>query len=190
MALVFCPECNKKISEHAETCPDCGFPIKNFIKENNFTDFSKAFICPKCAESYEEDIFPFQFKCEYCHTLLVQTDIDRKELRSLGILKINEEKYRNKTVSLAKQFGENQFDETIYKSRLKKLNQDFEKSKNKPYSFEKPRINQNRPKCPTCQSTKIRKISATRRAVGALGFGLLSKTAKSQFECMNCGYKW
>lgn len=48
----------------------------------------------------------------------------------------------------------------------------------------------NIPKCPTCGSINIRKISTTHKVVGAIGFGLLSKTAKSQFECKNCGYKW
>lgn len=49
---------------------------------------------------------------------------------------------------------------------------------------------ENIPKCPTCSSTNIRKISTTRKLAGAVGFGLLSKTAKSQFECKDCGYKW
>lgn len=48
----------------------------------------------------------------------------------------------------------------------------------------------NIPKCPTCQSTNIQKISAGRKLLGGLGFGLMSKTATSQFECKNCGYKW
>ena len=37
---------------------------------------------------------------------------------------------------------------------------------------------------------KYSKISATSKALGAIGFGLLSKTAKSQFKCNSCGYKW
>lgn len=28
MALTRCPECRKKISEHAEHCPSCGFSFK------------------------------------------------------------------------------------------------------------------------------------------------------------------
>lgn len=28
MALIRCPECRKKISEHAEYCPHCGFSFK------------------------------------------------------------------------------------------------------------------------------------------------------------------
>lgn len=44
--------------------------------------------------------------------------------------------------------------------------------------------------CPTCNSTKVKKISGTAKVAGAAMFGLFSKTAKSQFKCENCGYKW
>lgn len=33
MALIKCPECGKDVSTAAETCPHCGFPIKNKVKE-------------------------------------------------------------------------------------------------------------------------------------------------------------
>ena len=46
------------------------------------------------------------------------------------------------------------------------------------------------PRCPTCGSTKIRKLSAGARGVSLGLFGLASKTARSQFVCNNCGYKW
>ena len=52
------------------------------------------------------------------------------------------------------------------------------------------RVNANVPKCPTCGSTRIQKISVSKKALGVFGFGLLSKTARSQFECKKCGYKW
>lgn len=45
-------------------------------------------------------------------------------------------------------------------------------------------------RCPTCNSTKVKKISATSKVVGASMFGLFSKTARSQFKCEQCGYKW
>ena len=48
----------------------------------------------------------------------------------------------------------------------------------------------NKPKCPTCSSTNIKKISALSKVAGASMFGLFSKTARSQFQCNNCGYKW
>ena len=48
----------------------------------------------------------------------------------------------------------------------------------------------NLPTCPTCGSTNIQKISGLNRAAHGYMFGLFSKTAKSQFCCKNCGYKW
>lgn len=51
-------------------------------------------------------------------------------------------------------------------------------------------IENNIPKCPTCNSTNIQKISTTSKVIGASLFGLFSKNAISQFKCNNCGYKW
>lgn len=48
----------------------------------------------------------------------------------------------------------------------------------------------NEPKCPTCGSTNIQKIGVGSKALGAIGFGLFSKTARSTFKCNNCGHKW
>lgn len=49
---------------------------------------------------------------------------------------------------------------------------------------------ENIPKCPTCGSSNIKKISTASKIAGATMFGLFSRTAKSQFKCENCGYKW
>lgn len=57
----------------------------------------------------------------------------------------------------------------------------------KQHSIQQP---SNQPKCPTCGSTNVKKISVASKVVGAGLFGLFSKTAKSQFECSSCGYKW
>jgi len=48
------------------------------------------------------------------------------------------------------------------------------------------------PKCPTCGSENIRRISQNERAGNALIFGLYGNKRKYQFECLNpsCGYKW
>lgn len=46
------------------------------------------------------------------------------------------------------------------------------------------------PHCPTCNSPNIKRISAASKAVGVGLFGIFSKTARSQFECKDCGYKW
>ena len=44
--------------------------------------------------------------------------------------------------------------------------------------------------CPGCSSTNVIAISNTKKVTHGLLFGLFSRTAVSQFECKNCGYKW
>lgn len=48
----------------------------------------------------------------------------------------------------------------------------------------------NVPKCPTCQSTDIKKISAVSKAGSVFMWGLLSQKVKKQWHCNNCGYEW
>lgn len=31
MALIACPECNARVSDRADNCPQCGYPIKSII---------------------------------------------------------------------------------------------------------------------------------------------------------------
>ena len=46
------------------------------------------------------------------------------------------------------------------------------------------------PKCPTCGSINIQPVSQTRRSLNRWAFGINNPTARAQFECQNCGYKW
>lgn len=48
----------------------------------------------------------------------------------------------------------------------------------------------NRPKCPTCGSTNIEKISLGKKAVGGALFGLFSSDIRKTMHCKNCGAKW
>jgi predicted RNA-binding Zn-ribbon protein involved in translation (DUF1610 family) len=46
------------------------------------------------------------------------------------------------------------------------------------------------PKCPTCGSPNVQKISLTKKAVGGAMFGIFSSSVRKTYECKNCGYKW
>lgn len=48
----------------------------------------------------------------------------------------------------------------------------------------------NEPKCPTCNSTNIEKISTTSKVFGGAMFGLFSSNIRNTMHCKNCGYKW
>lgn len=34
MALIYCPECKKQISNKAATCPNCGYPLNETLIDN------------------------------------------------------------------------------------------------------------------------------------------------------------
>ena len=127
--------------------------------------------CPKCEGRYFDDM-------HYCSECLGGNVIEL----------VTEDEYKNKT---GKGF------ETLNKLKLEREIKDKEYEKKhpirqryyQPHSKQKT-VEENLPKCPTCGSTNIEKISSFDKAAGAVMFGLFSKTAKSQFKCRKCGYKW
>lgn len=48
----------------------------------------------------------------------------------------------------------------------------------------------NKPKCPTCSSTNVQKISSLSKAGSVAVFGIFSQKVRHQFKCNNCGYEW
>lgn len=48
MALITCPECGKKISDKAEACVGCGYPLN--MKEKKYIDAAV------CSQDFEEEI--------------------------------------------------------------------------------------------------------------------------------------
>ena len=45
-------------------------------------------------------------------------------------------------------------------------------------------------KCPTCQSTNIKKMGGIERGASIYAFGIFSKKINKTFKCQNCGYTW
>lgn len=62
--------------------------------------------------------------------------------------------------------------------------------KNLNKKSQEQKTNPNIPKCPTCGSTNVKKISSTKRWISAGLFGLASSNIGKTMECNNCGYKW
>lgn len=65
------------------------------------------------------------------------------------------------------------------------------RAEREPYETYYPQLASNpKPKCPTCGSTNVEKISTLNRAVSIGIVGLASDKIGKQFCCKNCGYKW
>lgn len=54
----------------------------------------------------------------------------------------------------------------------------------------KTNLQQNIPKCPTCGSTNIEKISTTSKSIGFATVGVFSSNFGKSMHCKNCGYKF
>lgn len=48
----------------------------------------------------------------------------------------------------------------------------------------------NIPKCPTCSSINLKKITVTSKAMNTALFGLFGTKRHKTFHCNNCGYEW
>ena len=160
--LKFCPVCNKTGQNSMDWC----FNEKSieFLKGYHIFEPDGGFgkICPSCKKGVLEDSIITYEELEIIQDV---SDSDRQFLEAMIELKKND--------PIEYQLKMSQFKASLkQRENSKKVEDD------------------NTLRCPTCNSTKVKKISATSKVVGASMFGLFSKTAKSQFKCEQCGYKW
>lgn len=156
-------------------CPVCGKEVSLlYLKEH--AEQKKVII------NNEEVV---QYKCNRCDTFMTPVQLKHDYVYYCNVAK---EKYgsdgRHMLAELdeIKEYGV--FDEAKHELAEQRLDKEWD---------ERDRIRkQNRfvPKCPTCGSTNIQQISTASKYIGAALFGIFSKTARSQFKCNSCGYKW
>ena len=188
MSLIICPECGKEnVSDSAISCPNCGFNIKEYY-------CNQADIKAKEEEKKRQE--------------------EARKSMEAKIAKYHEEQERIKQEEKTQIKDESEYKYVFMCPRCqeKKLydvknpyacmcikclctmvyigDVDSVSSQASVVTTKNVKSNVNTPKCPTCNSTDIKKISAMSKVAGATMFGLFSKTARSQFCCNNCGYKW
>lgn len=136
MALIKCMECGTKISDKSSSCPACGCPTSESLKQIEVEDYKikykdkLLYKCPICSKEFPDGAF----KCDLCGFIQVMTPSIEKE--------------------------------------------------------ERERIEASRPKCPTCNSTRIKKIGTLERGASIVGLGIFSKKINKSFKCESCGYMW
>lgn len=176
MPLIKCADCGKEIYDMAQSCPYCGRPVaqnsilhihwgnikgNTFLKTQVFLDGNEVSVM-KCGEYVNLNVLPGTHKIELY--------------------------FRNKC----------EICETI---EIKHGSDEYFAYKQTLTGLKRVSANSVRwegissgdicvPKCPTCGSTKIKKISMTRRVASAEILGIASRSAMKSFSCKNCGYKW
>lgn len=78
-------------------------------------------------------------------------------------------------------------DEYVIKNKIKE--QQLEQARRYQVNVQAQEL-LNKPKCPTCGSTNIRKIGGIERGASIGAFGIFSKKINKTFKCNNCGYTW
>lgn len=131
--------------------------------------------CSKCGKVTNNDNAMF---CPVCGNILNKSTHPQKNIKSFSICPNCGKQYL---------YEMNHCNECGYKTEdYTKEMQDLEEAiYSKKSNPPKPQQH-----CPVCNSTNIQKISVASKAVGAGLFGIFSKTARSQFECKDCGYKF
>ncbi|MCI8371983.1 MAG: zinc-ribbon domain-containing protein [Lachnospiraceae bacterium] len=81
------------------------------------------------------------------------------------------------------------------KDAISTVNKIIEDNEIPKFLFLKPeepdeQIIQNKPHCPTCSSTNIRKISGISKAGSIAMWGIFSRKVHKQWHCNNCGSEW
>ena len=138
----------------------------------------KVKYCPKCKEYYGGGVFniPESNKCFYCkQPLTTELNIESDEFDIL--YKISS-------------------DDTFLQAMIKLKESDPIEYQLKLSQF-KSQVNQqvqqqesNKPKCPTCSSTNIKKISGLSKAGSVAMWGIFSRKVHKQWHCDSCGSEW
>ena len=185
MALIACPECGREISDRAVSCPHCGCPVSvasappeipvNGVLHLNWAD-RKGHSVRKTTVRVDGSEYG-SMQCADFMDVPVSVGTHRLELFQGKHLLISEDF----TITASHSDDYFAFKETMGFShaQLKRVDGDFSK-----------RITSNIPRCPTCGSEKIKKLSTTKKALSFEVFGLASGSIGKTFECKNCGYKW
>ena len=186
-----CPHCKRKglmekTEYYGEYVWQCGFCGKFFFDDGTpYKPKAYLYICPQCGilETFADTQSPKCFNCGCEH--MVKTSYTNEEYANIAI--DNKPKFKELRQHLRELFVINSeyFNPEMYQAILEKEFKSDMTSNNSTLSPSAPQIH-----CPTCGSTNVKRISAASKVAGAYAFGLFSKTAKSQFKCGNCGYKW
>lgn len=152
-------------------CPHCGY-INFYVKPSKFP------IC-KCCD-YED---PIIITNDERHNLVVSIKASINEQKSNEELAdIIDEALRKKYVYDNEHFSKKAYNDMLeYTERKEKEAKAF---------FNSNSSDPHTPKCPTCGSTDLRKVSVGAKAVSVGLFGIFSQKVKKTWHCNSCGYEW
>lgn len=201
MAKVVCESCGTSflynVVKDMEICPVCGKPLwsqedKDVISHDEKPSFGEDVVLGE-NDSFDEDKIDF-----WWYSIREPGTLDISDMGGLGITCTTCGHLSGTSYPISKTGNFLLLDPRGYAkcSNCKKELKNHILSK-RPESWVDPRKRdmwvkdyENIPKCPTCSSTKIRKISATSKAASVAMWGVLSRKVHKQWHCDTCGSEW
>lgn len=143
--------------------------------------------CKKCGRIVQEEGNNSEQKCDYCNNLLLSVPDEFLGGKSkLFIKKELKDQFINDYIKSSPEFDQYLFDHREEDMFNKRMSDRAKLAHGASILEEKSRV----PKCPTCGSTNVRKMSGIERGASIVAFGLFSKKINKTFKCGNCGYTW
>lgn len=146
--------------------------------------------CPKCKHNFS-DAFD---ECVYCGSELkngiieiedIQTEKQIYEMADAEIL----DKYSDYKKRIEDQTGHKMTDSEFLLG-IKEARRDSSNYQADIHNRNIQDSNANIPKCPTCDSPNIKKISGLSKASSVALWGIFSRKVHKQWHCNNCGSEW
>lgn len=157
------------------------------MEKNGYrSDFMLCY-CKKCGRIAQEEYNSNKQICDYCNNIMQY--IPKQFLigkRGIALKKDLEQQFIDEYIKSSPEFDQYLFDHRDQDLFNRRMEDKAKLEHGKTILEERSRV----PKCLTCGSANIKRISVTTQIAGVVAFGLFSKTARSQFQCENCGYKW
>lgn len=144
--------------------------------------------CPKCKHNFSDEFD----ECVYCESELLEGTIETEDIQTeKPIYEMSDaeilEKYSDYRKRIEEQAGHNMTD-SEFLCGIREARRDSLCHRADTYMRNVQEINI--PKCPTCQSTDIKKMSTISKAGSVALWGLFSQKVKKQWHCNNCSSEW
>ena len=159
----------------------CEYCDKSGDAKKRLMEYEKEFqaICDSgfLGFAYFEKIDEGATVCPFCGNIIVDTGIERGDYCDLTIVSNYNRKLIEAMIELKKK------DPIEYETKMIEFRKESERIMDEDDSDVMP-------KCPTCGSINIEKISFGKKLTGGALFGILSSNVRKTMHCRNCGYKW
>lgn len=202
MALINCVECGKQISSFAESCPHCGCPARlqneavntNILKtSNNKCEDNLNVIRINGADYNLEEALAYIESKELIKAVKLLKDAAGLSLADAKSIvdtinqtgQIPKEVSFNRCINSSPKIEVSTVPEVIYCPACK--NQVSNQAQSCPHCGQP--IN-TKPRCPTCGSQDIKKITGTERGLSVWAWGAFSNKINKNWKCNKCGHTW